>query len=514
MRIQIAGFEYLPSVSLALIVSDDDEVWIKSSVRSLLAQVYPHLELCVCDNGSARPHVREVLEDYAANDERVKIRRLPERRSRAEAYNSAFSGATGELVALLEAGDELAPEALFRVVDLLQRVRADVIYTDEDSVDVTGKRLNPVFKPYWSPDLLLSVPYAGRLCVIRRELLDASGAFREGFEGAEEHDLLLRLSEKTDSIRHLPGVLYHRRLLPGREADLDGGPSEASLRAVEEALARRGEGAAVGPDPKRGSLRVTRRVAGAPGVSVIVSAPEGEAAGLPVVGDLERKTSYPVRQVIVAGSGPGSHATGGWVNHPFPARALNLAADRADSEYLVFVNARARVQTLGWLTELLGHAQRRGVGAVGCALLDPSGGLRHGGSLVEVSRLAGSLDTPLSGDRMPLVEGAFNFFAASATCMMVRKAVFEEAGGFDDEKLPTAFYDLDLCLRLRESGLVNVYTPHASLVHGGPEPLPTEEEVAYVWRRWWERLVQLLYYRFSPLHAEHDGFDGDTLGLL
>lgn len=510
MRRQVAGMGYLPRVSLVLVVSDADEVWIKSSVDSVLGQLYPHLELCICDNSSGRPHVAEVLKRYASDDGRIVLRRLSEKKSRAEAYSVAASIATGEFVALLDPGDELAPEAIFKVVELLQRHRADAVYTDEDHIDVSGRRSDPVFKPYWAPDLLLSTAYTGRLCVMRRSVLEALGAFREGFEGDEEYDLMLRLSEKTRHIHHLPEVLYHRRRLPGSSVP----ENQALSRAVEDALVRRETDATVERGTTEGSFRVVRSLQGRPRVSVIVFAPEG-VVETSLLDELERKTSYPVHQVIVAGTGRVERPSVGHVDHPFPARALNLAAAEAEGEYLVFVDARTRMTTPGWLREMLTQAQREDVGVVGCKLLNPNGSLRHGGSLVQMSRLTGHPEHVSEGGfYLPLVDYPFNFAAASSECMVVRREVFEGVGGFDDANLPTAFYDLDLSFRLREAGLLNVYTPYAQVVCGGLKAAPSVGERKYMWTRWWGEVVRVLYYQQSPLHSERHGLDRETLSVL
>lgn len=511
MRRQVDGLRYLPLISLALVVSDTDEVWIKGSIDSVLRQVYPRLELCICDNGSERSHVSEVLEVYAAADGRVRVRRLPESRSRPEASNAAISIATGEFVALLGAGDELAPEALFKVAELLQSVRADMVYTDEDYVDLSGRHSDPVFKPYWSPDLLLSTPYVGRLCVMRRSLLEASGVFREGYGGEWEQDLALRLTERTELVHHLPEVLYHGRRL-SETPGLDQDPGAPSPRATEDALARRGTDAAVEPGLIEGSFRVVRRVEGSPRVSVIVSVPEG-FTDVSLVDEIERHASYPIHEIIVANVGRGLPSSAGRVSHPFPARALNLAAGEAGGEYLVFVDARARTMTSGWLREMLSQAQRPEAGAVGCKLLSAAGGLRHGGSLVEMSRLTGYSEEHVTEDGryLPLVDHAFNFGAAPAEHMMVRRAYFERVGGFDDANLPTAFYDLDLSFRLQEAGLINVYTPYAQAVFGGVRTVPGREEIEYVWNRWWARLVRFLYYQRSPLDPAHHGLEREAL---
>jgi GT2 family glycosyltransferase len=516
MAQQIAGLRYKPLVSIALVISDQDEVWIRDCVDSVLQQVYPHLELCICDNGSGRRHVLEVLEEYEAAGH-AKVRRLPEKRSWAGAYNEALSMTNGEFVALLDGGDEIAPEAIFKVVELLQDVRADVVYTDEDHIDVGGRRSDPVFKPYWSPDLLMSTPYVGRLCVVRRSILGVAGRFREGFRGVEEQDLALRLSEVTERIYHLPEVLYHRRRL----LTASGEPQKrwVSPRAIEDALARQGAAATVEPGMTRGSYRVVRSVKGLPKVSVVLHAPEGWTNWS--LGDrLAEQTAYPVHQIIEARVGRAGPSSAARVSHPFPARALNLAAGEAEGEYLVFMDVRAQPTDTGWLSELLGQAQRQEVGAVGCRLLDPSGGMRHGGSLVEINQLTGDpreemkrlIGNPREralegGEYLPLTDYAFNYEATSMECMMVRRASFERVEGFDDANLPNALYDLDLSFRLRELGLLNVYTPYTQAVCRGFRNLPWVEETEYVWNRWWDKLVQILHYQTSPVYLAYHGLD-------
>jgi hypothetical protein len=533
MRRQVPTLAYRPLIGLALVASDPDEVWIKSAVGSVQAQIYPHFELSLCDNGSERPHVREVIEEYADTESRTTALSLPKRTSRAAAYNAALAESAADYVALMEAGDELAPEALFGLVELLQGDSADVVYTDEDRADVSGRRSHPVFKPYWSPELLLSTPYIGRLCVIRRELFEAVGGLREGFEGAEEHDLMLRLSEWTDRIRHLPRILYRRRDLTtdpnadDRVSGQFGMPPAAptAKRAVEEALDRRTDVAAVEQDLVRKALRVVRSPCREAGTSVIVFVPQG-ALPSSVLGELEREAYGLIREVIPASvdhemrpslADGRSHE----VRHPFLARALNLAARRAEGEHLVFLDGRSELTDPGWLMELVGHTGRPGVGAVGCRLERSRGGLYYGGSFVDLSRITGRPEEVDFERREgpPLVDFPFNPLTVPIECLAVRRSVFEEAGGFDDENLPSAFYDLDLCLRLQEEGLRNVYTPYASVKCGdlrdaNARVAPGEAEVAYVWRRWWEQLVWLLHYRFSPLHPTAHAAHAETLALL
>jgi hypothetical protein len=301
---------------------------------------------------------------------------------------------------------------------------------------------------------------------------------------------------------------------------------QTSSRAIEDALARQGADATVEPGMARGSYRVVRRVKGHPKVSVVLHAPEGWT-NWSLRDRLAKQTAYPIHQIIEARVGREEPSSAGRVSHPFPARALNLAAGGAEGEYLLFMDVRANPTDAGWLSELLGQAQRQEVGAVGCRLLDPSGGLRHGGSLVEVNRLTGDPREEMKrliGDPrerasegreyLPLTDYAFNYEAASMECTMIRRASFERVEGYDDANLPNALYDLDLSFRLRELGLLNVYTPYTQMVCKGFRILPWVEEIEYVWKRWWDRLVQILHYQTSPLYLAYHGLDREALFAL
>lgn len=471
-------------ISVLLVVSDDDDIWLKASVSSVLESVYPQVQLCVFDNGSRRAHVARTLEGLAASDARVRVARSPEPVSASEARNRALDMATGEFVLFLDAGDLLAPGAPAHLVEALQRTGADVAYADEDSVDISDRRSSPVFKPHYAPDLLLAAMYVGRPCAIRRSPVLDLGGLRDGFEDGGEHDLLLRISENTDGIRHVPGVLYHRRQYGPGETKI---PYEASERAVREALKRRGATADVGTGSAPGVLRVARRLPERPTVSVV--APSEGAVGL------ERGGGSPVREVIPV---PGA----------FDARSANVAAAGAAGEYLLFLRG-CRALEPGAIAELLREARRPEVGAVGGRVLTDEGWLRHAGSLVGLSGFTGSLARvlPPEGHRtfLPVVDHPFNPYAVSAECLMVRRSVFEAADGFDEVHLPASYYDLDLSLRLRERGLINVYTPGADVVLGESDPaLPAPGEIEHMWNRWWPALVNALHYEVSPLHVGED----------
>lgn len=496
---------YLPAISVLLMVADDDEIWIKASVSSVLDRIYPRLELCVCDNASSRPHVRSVLQQLAASDGRVRVCSLEERSGRAQAYNEALGLATGEYVAVLEPGDELSPEALPKVAEALDRTGADLLYTDEDEIDVAGRPSDPTFKPPWSPDLLLSTGYIGRLSVFRKEIVEELGGFREGVEGAEEYDLALRLAERTPNIHHLPGVHYHRRRLPQNSRRTS---ASAPREVVQEALGRQRVKATVEKDFAPNSFRVTRDIPSGLRVSVIL--PDGGASE-EYRRCLEENAGYPIHELVAANSEGEAPDAAGY--NSFPARALNLAARRAGGEYLVFLGKRVTPIGPGWLAEMLRQAQRPEVGAVGGKLLDANKDNIPAGRVLNLTQLTGNVeDSNAAGGSYPPLSNHPCNFPASARWMAVRREVFEDAGGFDDTRLPAAFYDLDLSFRLEEMGLLNVYTPYAGATcQVAPSLKPGSKEIAYMWSRWWGALIRTLYYSGSPMEQESDPAQRDAV---
>ena len=244
MREEAAHFGYRPLISVVVPVYDPDQKWLEKALDSVKNQVYPHWELCICDDASTKKHVGKVLSRYESSNGHVKVKRLEKNTGISGASNAALSLAEGEFVALMDHDDELAPNALFEVVKLLQEhPGADLVYTDEDKIDEQGNRRGPHFKPGWSPGSLLCHNYISHLSVLRRKLLEEIGGFREGFEGSQDYDLLLRFTEKTGNIHHIPQILYHWRMIEGSTALSSQGKTythERSRRALSETLQRRG----------------------------------------------------------------------------------------------------------------------------------------------------------------------------------------------------------------------------------------------------------------------------------
>jgi len=485
LRKEVLSLLYQPLISIVMPVYNIDEVWLRKAIESVRSQIYPNWELCIADDGSTRPHIRRVLEEYRRQDDRIKVTHLPHNQGISVASNAALALATGEFVGFLDHDDELAPWALSEVVKLLnQNPDLDLIYSDEDKLEPDGRRSEPFFKPDFSPDLLMSMNYICHFSVFRRSLLNRIGGFRKGFEGSQDYDIILRVSEQTSKIAHIPRILYHWRKIPGSASSSVSVKSyayEAAVKALEEALRRRnicGEVTVLAP----GRYRVRYEVAGSPLVSIIIPTKDGLEFLQRCIESIRKKTTYHNYEIVVVDNGSRDLVTVDYLrrmerdgdcrvvvfDQPFNySRINNLAVTRARGTFLVFLDNDTEVVTPEWLEEMLGHAQRQEVGAVGAKLLFPNNTIQHGGVIVGLGGVAGHAFYGLPATDpgyMGLTTVVRNCSAVTGACLMMRRSVFEEIGGFDEE-LDVAFSDVDLCLRIIQKGYYIVWTPHAVLYH-------------------------------------------------
>lgn len=260
---EIESFGFQPKISVVMPVYNVEQKWLEEAIESVFLQVYQNWELCIADDASPSPHIKEILNLFNDRDERVKIKYLETNQGISGASNEALSLATGEYVALLDHDDVLSGDSLFEIVKLLNaHPETELIYTDEDKLSMGGLHLRPVFKPDWDPDLFLTYNYICHLVVCKRELIERAGGFRLGFEGSQDYDLLLRVTELTDKIFHIPKVLYHWRMIPGSAAfvvDAKSKAFERTKRALEEALHRRGIRAEVQEGKNKGTFRILQK---------------------------------------------------------------------------------------------------------------------------------------------------------------------------------------------------------------------------------------------------------------
>jgi glycosyltransferase involved in cell wall biosynthesis len=525
IRGHIEAFRTRPVISVVMPVFDPAEGLLAKTIQSVLDQVYPHWELCIADDASTLPHVREVIERFASREPRIKVVYRPANGHICEATNTALELASGEMVALFDHDDVLSPTALYEVAaELDAHPDAQLIYSDEDKIDMEDRRFDPYFKPDWNPDLALGQNYISHLTVYRTELLRGLGGFRKGFEGSQDWDLILRAVERIPaaSIRHIPKLLYHWRAVPGSTAlqlTEKSYPVEAARRALEDHFQRLGERVELVPVPGDHWRIRYPLPSPAPLVSLIIPTRNAVTFVRQALRSILDKTDYPNFEVIVvdnnsdepetiaflaeltAGSDPRIRVLG--YGAPFNYSAINnFAVREAHGDVVGLLNNDIEVINGDWLSEMVSQAVRPGIGAVGAMLYYPLNTVQHAGVILGLGGVAGHPFKEFPrGDhgqknRLRLVQ---NYSAVTAASMVIRKDRFLEVGGFNEKDLPIAFNDVDLCCKLIAAGYRNLWTPHAEFYHHesatrGVEDTPEKKarfqsEIDYMMNTWGSLLM-------------------------
>ncbi|HGS8759511.1 TPA: glycosyltransferase family 2 protein [Enterococcus faecalis] len=490
MTQEIATFHYQPKISIAMPVYNVEEKWLRLCIDSILNQVYTNWELCMADDASTDLNVKKILTEYQQLDERIRVVFREQNGHISEATNSALAIATGEFVALLDNDDELAINAFYEVVKVLnENPELDLIYSDEDKIDMDGNRSDPAFKPDWSPDLLLGTNYISHLGVYRRSILEEIGGFRKGYEGSQDYDLVLRFTEKTtkERIKHIPKVLYYWRMLPTSTAVDQGSKGyafEAGLRAVQDALVRRGINGHATHGAANGLYDVYYDIKSDKLVSIIIPTKNGYKDVQRCVSSIIEKTTYQNYEIIMADNGstdPKMHELYAKFEQQLPGRFFvesidipfnfstinNRAAKKAHGEYLLFLNNDTEVITENWLTLMVSFAQQERIGCVGAKLLYPNNTVQHAGVILGLGGVAGHGHYGYPhGDLGYFGRLAINvnYSAVTAACLLMKKADFDAVGGFE-EAFTVAFNDVDLCLKVQALGRDNVWLHEAELYH-------------------------------------------------
>lgn len=470
-----------PLLSLVVATGQAAEGHLRECLASVEAQVYPHWELILVEEPGTSPAVRRLLQQSAAREPRLRLASLSEPGGTGRAWARGLSLARGELLGLVEPEATLAPHALAEVVLALEaHPQAPAAYADEDRLQGQHRHA-PFLKPDWSPDLLRSVDYPGPFFVLRRTTLEAVGGLPLEYPGAEGYALRLRVAEQGAPLLHVPRVLCHRRVPPGAEGGWSAEATQAGCRALAAHLARTGEQAEVS-SPAPGRFRVRYPVRGQPKVSIIVPFKDKPELLRTLVSTLLERTAWPHYEVLLVSNNSTRPETYALLeqltdprlvklrwDHPFNYPAINnWAARQATGELLLFLNNDMEVVEPGWLEELISHAQRPEVGAVGAKLLFPEGTVQHAGVVVGLTGFAGHpfwrlpegpIATPLGH-----TEWVRNWLAVTSACVLIRRQLFEEVGGYD-ERFQVCGSDVELGLRLSRRGLRVVYTPYARLIH-------------------------------------------------
>jgi glycosyltransferase involved in cell wall biosynthesis/2-polyprenyl-3-methyl-5-hydroxy-6-metoxy-1,4-benzoquinol methylase len=534
----IRTWEQPPLISIIMPVFDPPLDLLRAAIESVRYQLYPNWQLCIADDACTDPEVRNYLEQLQQEDPQINVVFREQNGHICAASNSAIELARGQYLALLDNDDLLAEHALYWVArTIVENPDVGLIYSDEDKIDLQGNRSAAYFKPDWNEFLFRSQNMVCHLGVYRRDLVELAGCFRTGFEGAQDYDLAMRCVELLEprQIIHIPRVLYHWRIHEGSTAqggDQKPYAAQAGLKALNEHLQRQSIPAHAELLPM-GMYRVRHQLPDIlPLVSLIIPTRNAHELVRQCIESIRRLTTYENYEIILVDNGSDNEESLSYFaelerdadvmvlrdERPFNYSALNnLAVSQARGELVGLINNDIEVISPGWLEEMVSLALLQGVGAVGARLWYPDDRLQHAGVIAGIGGVAGH-------SHKCLPKGEYGYFcrasliqemsAVTAACMVIRKSVFEEVSGLDEVNLKVAFNDVDFCLRVREAGYVNVFTPFAELYHHesatrGAEDTSRKkkrfkEEIDYMLSRWPGIKVD---YAYNPnLTLDHEDF--------
>ena len=531
IELKLAAFKRQPSFSIVMAVHNTEPAELDMAIRSVIAQSYSNWQLCIADDASTRPEIRELLLDFAEQDRRIRVQFSRERGGISATCNAAWQMATGDYITFLDHDDTLSPHALAYICEALeQSPEADMLYSDEDKIDRAGKRYDPIFKPDWAPDLLLSENYICHLLVLRRDLAEKIGRFDSTVDGSQDYDLILRASEQAQDIRHIPKVLYHwRASIRSTATTIEN--KQYALTAAQEAIQRHclrtDKPMRVTATDIVGRWRMRYEIPPDTRVSIIIASGGKENVLRANLRSIIQKTTYPSYEIVVMDN---SRADGirkltaefqkssehvryiDWRSKPFNYSQINnTAARQCDSQALLFLNDDTSVISGEWLEAMLELAMRPEVGAVGAKLLYPDGRIQHGGVVLGLYDNCGHAFKGLDGNLRHYFDFSDiirNVSAVTGACLMTRADVFWQAEGFDENDFAVAFNDIDLCLKIGALGYRVLYTPYALLHHHeafsktSKDLVPHPNEVAAMRAKWEKAIAHDPFY--SPNLTRND----------
>lgn len=491
-------FKQRPLISILVPTYNTHPKHLKECIDSVLAQTYDNWQLCIADDKSINPKIREIIKNYASKDKRIKYVFREKNGHICEASNSALELAKGKYIALLDHDDYLWPNALYENIALINKCpEAKFIYSDEDKLNETGtKHIDPFFKPDWSPEFLRSINYITHFAVLDRQLVSKVGGFRSGYEGAQDWDLFLRASREIDKVYHIPTVIYSWRKSATSTAQSPSAKGYAYVnqeKALQDDIKSRGMKAKLSWQIPFLMWRVDYEVEDHPLVSIVIPTKDQYGFIKSCLASIKEKTNYHNFEVVIVDTGSSDEKVRDlyetyknlgkglrvvkWDKKPFNfASACDFGAEKSQGGYLLFLNNDTEVISKSWIEDMLGYAQQKDIGAVGCKLYYPGRKIQHAGIILGVGGQNGTpgiaghyfpafIDHPPQDPAQPLyIGGARDFAAVTAACVMVSKKKFDDVKGFDPI-FRIAFNDVDMCLKLYDKGLRNVYLPQVTLYH-------------------------------------------------
>ena len=511
-------FEYEPLISILVPVYNTPEEFLKQMIQSVRKQTYDNWELCIANANPANETVAEILRISSTKDERIKVKDVPENEGIAQNTNAALTIATGDYIGLLDHDDLLTPDALYEVVKMInENDRPQVLYSDEDKITMDlSEHFQPHMKPDYNKDLLRSNNYITHFFVAERMLVEEVGGEDGEYNGAQDYDLILKCTERAKGIAHIPRILYHWRVHKASTADNPASKMyafDAGKRAIEDHLKRCGEIGKVSHEKDLGFYRVKYQVQGSPLISIIIPNKDQVESLDKCLRSIE-KSSYKNYEIIIVENNSTEDETFAYYkkiesdkirivywSDEFNYSAINnFGVKHARGDYLLLLNNDVEVITTDWLEELTANCQRKDVGIVGARLYYPDDTIQHAGIVIGIGGVAGALFVGMPRMFTGYLHKASiqqDLSAVTAACMMVKRSVYEELGGLEEE-LKVAFNDVDFCLRAREKGYLVVYDPNVELYHFESKSRGTEDskekirrfqnEIEYMRSHWLELL--------------------------
>ena len=479
-------FEHNPKISIIIPMYNTPVKFFGELVDSLINQTYTNWELCLAD-GSNKENPE--LKDIYSKDSRIKYKFIGENKGISGNTNEALALATGDFIGLLDHDDILPIFSLYEVVKCInEHPEVEFIYTDEDKFEeVGGKRYDPYFKSDFGPDTLRANNYICHFSVFRKDLMEKLGGFRSEFDGAQDYDILLRMSEIAKHIYHIPKILYHWRVheLSTAKAGAHAKPYayEAGKKAVQAHIDRLGLKGTVEAGNTLGTYRVKYEVIGNPKVSIIIPNKDYASTLKVCLKSIIKLTTYKNYEIIVVENNSTEDETFEYYKKIdgkdnikvvyYPEKVFNYSAiinfgvRNCTGDYVIQLNNDTELLTPNWLQEMLGFAQREDVGAVGVKMYYPDRTIQHAGIIVGIGGVAGHVFKNIPKN----LHGYFskdamiqNLSAVTAACIMTPRKIYDDVG-YMDEEFKVAFNDVDFCLKIRETGKLIVYTPYVEFLH-------------------------------------------------
>lgn len=532
-------FQRAPLISVIVPVYRTPPLFLKEMIQSVRRQTYGRWELCLAVGGKLEAGAERRLRRAAAWDKRLRVRFLRANLGIVGNSNAALGLATGDYIAFLDHDDRLPPFALFEIAAAVERTPgADFIYSDEDKLSTNGQsRSEPHFKPDFSPDTLRSYNYIAHFCAIKKSLLERTGGFRNGFDGSQDYDLILRATERARKIVHIPKILYHWRLHAHSTSFAVASKLyalQAARRALADHLRRCGLQGRVAAGQAESLYRIRYALTAPLKVTIIIPNRDQTDLLRRCVESILEKTEYTPYEIMIVDNRSTDPKTFrlyrqlqrehrnvrvlAWNKRFHYGAVNNFAVKKTDAPLILFCNNDIEVIRPDWLTSMAEFAQRPDVGAVGAKLYYPDRRIQHAGVIVGLGGVAGHshkhfpMDQPGYFRRLQVIQ---NLSAVTAACLLLRRSVFTEVNGFDPH-YPLAFNDVDLCLKIRARGYLVVWTPYAELYHHesktrGYEDTPAkirrfQREFAYFRKKWRRFLKQGDPYYNPNLTLDREDF--------